>query len=218
MSITNMLRGTQRESGSRFYGVVVGVVTSIDDPESQGRIKVSFPWLAADDESHWARLCQMMAGNDRGSWFIPEVGDEVLCAFEHGDVNHPFVIGSLYNGQDAPPSENSHSTNNDIRMIKSRNGHIIKFDDASGGGSIEIVSSGGNKVFIDAGGDITVEGANINIKGSQDVNIEGQNVNIKADMKLACEGSTGFSLKTTAMGEVNATGTLTVKGAMVNIN
>lgn len=218
MSITNMLRGTQRESGSKFYGVVVGLVTDINDPEAQGRIKVSFPWLAAEDESHWARLCQMMAGNDRGSWFIPEVSDEVLCAFEHGDINHPYVLGSLFNGQDAPPAENSHSTDNNIRMIKSREGHIIKFDDTAGGGSITLISSAGNKVFIDSSGDITVEGANITIKGSQDVNIEGQNVNIKAKVKLACEAMSGFTLKSNASGEINASAPLTIKGAVVNIN
>ncbi|HEV8320835.1 MAG TPA: phage baseplate assembly protein V, partial [Myxococcota bacterium] len=87
-----------------YTSVVIGVCTNNKDPEGLGRIKVKFPWLEASEESHWARVCQFMTGGGRGMWIIPEVDDEVLVAFEHGDVHFPYVLGSLWNGVDRPPS------------------------------------------------------------------------------------------------------------------
>ena len=65
----------------------MGLVTNNKDPEKLGRVKVKFPWMTNDEESHWARIATMDAGKDRGSWWIPEINDEVLCVFEHGDVD-----------------------------------------------------------------------------------------------------------------------------------
>ena len=87
----------------RFYGVVIGVVTNNHDPRSLGRIKVKFPWLSADNESNWARVASLMAGKGRGALFLPEVDDEVLVMFEHGYMEHPYVVGALWNGKDTPP-------------------------------------------------------------------------------------------------------------------
>src|SRR5262245_10644139 len=84
-------------------GVAVGVVTQNRDPESLGRVKVKFPWRENPDESHWARIAAPMAGVNRGTWFLPEVGDEVLVAFEAQNVEHPYLLGALWNGQDNPP-------------------------------------------------------------------------------------------------------------------
>ena len=86
----------------RFFGVVVGVVTNNQDPDGMHRVKVHFPWLSDDVESNWARVAAPMAGGNRGVYFLPEVDDEVLVAFEHGKVDHPYVIGSLWNQQDRP--------------------------------------------------------------------------------------------------------------------
>ncbi len=83
--------------------MVIGVVTAVDDPESLGRVKVKFPWLADDYESWWARVAQLGAGPDRGAVWLPEVNDEVLVAFEHGDTRRPYVVGGLCNGVDNPP-------------------------------------------------------------------------------------------------------------------
>ena len=74
------------DGADRFHGVVVGVVTNNQDPDGMHRVKVRFPWLSGEDESHWARVAAAMAGNDRGAYFLPEVDDEVLVAFEHGDL------------------------------------------------------------------------------------------------------------------------------------
>ena len=93
--------GTNGNNGPA--GVVMGIVTNNNDPQGQFRVKVKFPWLSADEESHWARVAMPMAGKDRGLMLMPEVDDEVLVMFEQGDVNHPYVIGSIWNGSDTPP-------------------------------------------------------------------------------------------------------------------
>jgi uncharacterized protein involved in type VI secretion and phage assembly len=127
-----------------MYGAVVGVVSSIDDPDKQGRVRVQFPWLKEDLESRWARLVSFMAGGDRGAVFRPEVGDEVLVLFEHGDLRFPYVLGGLWNGKDAMPSERGGDSGNDVRLIKSRSGHTIVFDDTSGGEKITVSDKSGN--------------------------------------------------------------------------
>ena len=102
---------TLAEASGRIYGVVVGIVTANQgDPDGLGRVKVRFPWLASDAESAWARIATLMAGNKRGSFFLPEVEDEVLVAFEHGDLRYPYILGALWNGKDKPPDTNKTST------------------------------------------------------------------------------------------------------------
>jgi uncharacterized protein involved in type VI secretion and phage assembly len=92
--------------GGRWYGVCPAQVTDIKDPDNQGRVQVALPWSpdsGSERYTAWARLATLMAGNNRGSWWIPDVDDEVLVAFEHGDVRRPYVVGALWNGSDAPP-------------------------------------------------------------------------------------------------------------------
>ena len=132
----------------RIFGVVVGIVTNNQDPEGMGRVKVNFPWLSADDESYWARVAAPMAGNNRGAWFLPEVNDEVLVAFEHGDVRAPYVLGALWNGQDAPPRNNSDGKNNE-RVIRSRSGHELVFNDDSQGAHVQIKTNAGHLFVLD---------------------------------------------------------------------
>ena len=85
--------------GPADHGMVVGDVTTNDDPDKLGRVKLMFPWLSDDYESDWARLVQLGAGPDSGAVFLPEVNDEVLVAFEFGDVRRPYVLGGLFNGR-----------------------------------------------------------------------------------------------------------------------
>jgi uncharacterized protein involved in type VI secretion and phage assembly len=88
---------------STINGVVIGVVTNVADPQGQIRVRVHFPWMDDAQETDWIRIATMMAGGGRGSMFMPEVQDEVLVGFEHGDTRFPYVVGFLWNGQDAPP-------------------------------------------------------------------------------------------------------------------
>lgn len=135
---------------AKINGVVVGVVKS--KPDNLGCIDVNFPWLSDSNKSYKARVATLMAGPDRGSWFMPELEDEVLVAFEHGEVDHPYIIGFLWNGKDKPPR-----TDPKVRLIRSVNGHEIEIYDP--------VVSGGDKGYIrikDAHGNI-IELANARI-------------------------------------------------------
>lgn len=129
---------------NRVHGVVVGIVIDNNDPEKMYRVKVKFPWVSESDSSltnatdpqdfpsTWARVATLMAGPDRGAFWLPEVGDEVLVAFEHGDLRRPFVIGSLWNKVD-PPIHDGEGGANNFRTFFSRSGHVIQFlDDAKG--------------------------------------------------------------------------------------
>jgi uncharacterized protein involved in type VI secretion and phage assembly len=198
---------------ARLYGVTVGVVTNNQDPDGQGRIKVKLPWLSKDVESHWARVVTPMAGNDRGVYFLPEVDDEVLVAFEHGSPEFPYVLGALWNGKDAPPEINDDGNNN-MRTIKSRSGHIVRLDDTDGSEKIEIVDGSGansvvistadNSITITADADITIE------SGSGKLILSGNGVEIKSQANVKVEAGTNM--------DIEASGQLNIKGSTVNIN
>lgn len=133
------------------FGVYPGLVIDVVDPSNQGRVRVRFPW-ALDPEGGefeaWARLATLMAGPNRGSWFIPDIGDEVLVTFEAGNPAHPYVIGSLWNGQDAPPGSMDGSGDNNRRLICSRSGLQLIFNDAHGQESLELHSANGQKLIL----------------------------------------------------------------------
>ncbi|MCP4804187.1 MAG: phage tail protein [Proteobacteria bacterium] len=148
-----MARVTDRHGrpvGARMPGVVEALVVDNRDPGGMGRIKVKFPTLPGMPESTWARLNMPMAGRDRGWMTIPEIDDEVLVSFMHGDIQHAVIVGSLYNGVDTPPYANEDGENN-LRVFKSRSGHKVTFDDTDGGESIEIITNNGAiRILMDA--------------------------------------------------------------------
>ncbi len=212
MSITAILEQSRRPD-SRINGVVVGVVTDNKDPDKLGRVKVKIPRLSADDESNWARVISFMGGKQMGGFFLPEVNDEVLVAFEYGDINIPYVIGSLWNGKDTPPLTNDDGKNN-FRIIKSRSGHVIRLDDTDGQEKIEIVDkSENNKIIIDT------KEKKISINSDKDIEISAPNgkVTIKAnDFEVKTQAST--KIEASSSMDLKASGTTTIKGATVNIN
>lgn len=204
----------ERESyAKRISGVVVGVVTNNQDPDGLGRVKVTFPWLSDNEESFWARVAAPMAGNDRGLYFLPEVQDEVLVAFEHGDPGFPYVLGALWNGKDKPPANNGDGKN-DIRTIKSRSGHVIQLDDSSDAGKIEIIdSSGKNKIIIDTANN------KIEITSSTDIILSATGGTIKLNaQKIEINSSADTKVVAEAGMDIKASGVMNIKGAMVNIN
>jgi uncharacterized protein involved in type VI secretion and phage assembly len=143
------------DTQQHIYGVVIGLVRNTDDPLKQGRIRVHFPWLADDHITDWIRIATPMSGNDRGVCFMPELEDEALVAFEHGNPRRPIVIGFLWNGKDAPPMVDVQE-----RRIKSKNGHTIRFIDGTPSGA-----SKGALVFQDGNGNtITMSNGKIRIK------------------------------------------------------
>ena len=197
-------------------GLVVGIVTDNNDPDSLGRVKVKYPWLAPDQASDWARVVSVGGGADRGISFLPEVNDEVLVGFEQGDIHYPYIIGGLWSGEDKPAiTANDAVSSGKVqkRMIRTRVGHKITFDDTDGAGGIEILDKNQNSIKIDTGSDtlkIKVKGK-VTIEAQSDVTIE-----TKAKCNLTATGSVeikGMSAKLDGGG-----GTVTVKGTMVNIN
>jgi uncharacterized protein involved in type VI secretion and phage assembly len=153
--------------GGRWYGVVPALVTDIKDPDGQGRVKVKLPWspdgAGGQGYDAWARLATLMGGGNRGSWFVPDVNDEVLVAFEHGDARRPYVLGGLWNGKDKPPERMDGAGRNDKKVIRSRNGVKATFDDEQGQEKLLLETPGGQKLTLkDGPGSVLLEDSNGN--------------------------------------------------------
>lgn len=133
-------------------GAVIAVVSNVNDPDRLGRIKVRYPWLMNDSESPWARIVSFMAGPGRGAVFRPDVGDEVLVLFDHGDMRFPYVLGGLWNGRDEMPKERGSDSDNAVRLIKSRSGHQILLDDSVGAEKVTIIDKAGNTIELSSAG------------------------------------------------------------------
>jgi uncharacterized protein involved in type VI secretion and phage assembly len=215
MNLYDLISGTseQEANARRISGVVVGLVTNNQDPDGLGRVKVKFPWLSDVDESDWARVAAPMAGSSRGFYFLPEVDDEVLVAFEHGDVRFPYVLGALWNGKDSPPATNGDGKNN-VRVIQSRSGHVIKLNDEDGKETVEIIDkSQKNSIVIDTAKNT------ITITSDQDITLSASKGTIKLDAQnVEIKSSAATKLEAGSTMDVKASGTMTVKGATVNIN
>ena len=120
---------TAEGESSKVFEPLIGVVTDNKDPSKLGRVKVKLPILSEQEITYWIPIVMPGAGKNRGWFFIPEPEDEVLVLFEHGDLNRGMIIGSLWNGKDAPPADNKNGKN-EQRMIKSRQGSKVTFDDS----------------------------------------------------------------------------------------
>lgn len=154
---------------SKINGMVIGLVTNVSDPLQLNRVKLHFPWQDDGHETDWVRIATMMAGGGRGSMFMPEVNDEVLVAFEHGDPRFPYVIGFLWNGQDLPPGQDVRD-----RKIVSKNGHQIRFLD-----STPTAGSLGALVIEDAHGNtITMSNGQIHVKSTSVLALEGATITL----------------------------------------
>ena len=193
--------------GGRWYGVYPALVSDIKDPDNQGRVKVTLPWSADADGAQydvWARLATMMAGDNRGSWFIPDVHDEVLVAFEAGDARRPYVLGMLWNGSDSPPETMDGSGKNNKKVIRSRNGVKLTLDDQDGQESFIVETPGGQSVtlrdgpgsveIVDSNGNsVKLETAGITVTASAKVTVNASMVAISASLVTVDAGMARFS-------------------------
>jgi phage baseplate assembly protein V len=197
------------DDSDRWYGVVPCIVVSSDDPNQLGRVQIKLPHMSDDTAGPWARVVALMAGNDRGTFFLPEQGDEVLVAFENGDPSRPYILGGLWNSSDAPPD-----TKKDKRIIKSHSGHIIRLDDTDGSEKVEIIDkTGNNSITFDTSSNT------ITIASAKDVSINAPQGTITLSAQTISIASSGDT-KVTPSGSLTlqASGTTTVKGATVDIN
>lgn len=217
MSILDVLQNQKAEEETSIKGVAVAVVTNNQDPRGEGRVKITYPWRNSEDESFWARRATAMAGSEIGNYFLPEVGDEVLVAFENGNIDYPYVLGSLWSSQMPPPEGNDDGENN-IRKLKSRNGHEFIMDDTNQNETLEIRSKSGHKiVFSDAPGGEKIEIIDRTENNSISFDSNQNAIAIKSSMKLSIE-SNMIEIKAGGTMSLEATGNLTIKGAMVMIN
>lgn len=210
-----MSLGETSRDGS-LIGVHVAIVRDNEDPQGLGRVKLEYPWRESAAESSWARIAVPMAGHERGTFFLPEPGDEVLVAFPNGDVDHPYVLGALWNGEDAPPADNQDG-NNDIRRITSRNGHELTFDDAEDGGAIVIETDAGHRITLDdqdGAESITIEDT-----GGNEIALDGasRNLSVSSDGTISIEAS-AIELDSATNIDIDAGGVLTLNGAIIQLN
>jgi uncharacterized protein involved in type VI secretion and phage assembly len=193
--------------GGRFYGVYAALVSDIKDPAGQGRVKVKLPWspdTGGAAYETWARMATLMGGANRGTWFIPDVNDEVLILFEGGDPRRPYVIGGLWNGKDSPPETMDGAGANYRKVIRSRNGVKVTLDDQSGQEQLILETPGGQKVTMkDGPGSIDISDSNgnsvklepggITVNASAKVTINASAVEISAGMVTVNAGMSKFS-------------------------
>jgi len=213
-----------RKKANRINGVVVAKVCDTKDPDKLARVKVFYPWMDENTQSDWVRVASFMAGKARGAVFLPDVDDEVLVAFEHGNVERPYIIGALYSSVDTPPETNADGKNN-IKILKSReghtiticddpqklkveikskSGHTITLDDKTGGEKITIIDkAGSNKITIDSVGNA------ISIESQLELKLKATNITVEATAQLNLKG---------AMIKAEASGITEVKGSLVKIN
>ena len=231
-SLGALLAGRRSLPDSRVPGVVPAIVTNNDDPDGWGRVKVKYPVFGDDIESDWVRIATPMAGPERGFYWLPEVNDEVLVTFEFSDVRRPYIIGALWNGQDAPPEQIGNVVSGgqvQQRIIKTRDGHLIILEDTPGEPAIRIIDKTGNnqmliesndnKITLQAAGDIVLEAkGKVMVKGQAGVEIDSQ-AHFKAQSQSNAEIKTTASLTVHgATAEVSADGPMTVKGSIVKLN
>jgi len=203
---------TTVEAGGHAKGVAVAIVRENKDSTGLGRVKVSFPWHSQPQESYWARVVTPMAGKNRGVYFIPEVNDEVLVGFERGDVRFPYVIGSVWNGQDQSPATNSDGKN-DVRMIHSRGDHKITFNDNSATPLVQVELSDGKRLTLNKDG-IEIDDHNGNKVTIQST---GGSITVQAATSLSLKAPQ-ISIESSGTMTVKSGGTLTVQGSLVSIN
>lgn len=193
--------------GGRWYGVFPALVSDVKDPDGQGRVKITLPWSpdsAGGRYETWARLATLMGGNNRGSWFVPDVNDEVLVTFEGGDPRRPYVIGGLWNGSDAPPESMDGAGNNFKKVLRSRNGVQVTLDDKDGQEQMILETPGGQKItlkdgpgaveIVDSNGNsIKMEATGITITASAKVTVNASMVEVSAGMVKVDAGMSKFS-------------------------
>ncbi len=211
------------------------------DPNGMGRIKVCFPWQETQDENietPWLRIANPYAGQEKGFFFIPEVGEEVLVGFESGNVDKPYVLGGMYHGHHKTP-EGWRSDKNDIKAIRTRSGHTVEFVDKEGGEEVRIydgeegnhqyaitLASHDGSVTLEARGDMVIKAENIRISANQNIELEASDISQKANQsfgliaatKMSLDGGAQMEQKASASFSVDGGGQLRQKASIIKIN
>jgi uncharacterized protein involved in type VI secretion and phage assembly len=212
---------TASTADAKQFGVEIGIVTNVKDPDKLGRIKVCFPRLPGKPESDWCRVAQPAAGAGRGFYWLPHVNDEVLVAFERGEAHRPYVIGSLWNGKDKP-MKNAYVDENTTVMIQTKSGHQVTLDDKSGQEKIVIADKSGKRTltFDVKQKKLSIEDSegDIEIKAKKKILLQCENLEIKTDKSGKIDIGSTFDLNVKDKASFKAGPQLNIKASRVNIN
>ena len=209
-----------RPISGQMPGLVEGIVVDNVDPDKMGRVKVKFPLLPETPESFWARLVMPMAGANRGWMTIPEIEDEVLVSFVHGDINNAIVIGSLYNGKDTPPYANEDEENN-LRVFQSRSGHRLTFDDTEGEERIELILHNEEiRLIWDSANKIlsVYSGKDIIIESGETISMKCKDFILEASNSISINSGSTMDVSTGSDFALDGGGQLTLNADMTYIN
>ncbi len=209
-----------RPVSGQMPGLVEGIVVDNVDPEKLGRVKVKFPTLPETPESTWARLAMPMAGRERGWMTIPEIEDEVLVSFVHGNHDDAVVVGSLYNGVDTPPYANEDGDNN-LRVFQSRSGHRFTFDDTKGEERMELISHNEEiRIIWDAKAKVisVYSGKDIIVEAKETISWKCKDFIVDASNSVSVKAGATMELKAGSKATVDGGGSLVLTGAMTKIN
>lgn len=215
-------------------GMTTAIVSSITDPENLGRVQLKFPWLDETYVSGWSRVLQIGSGSGWGNLWMPEVNSEVLVAFDRGDINYPYVLGGVYNGQDAlsPQASGYVDTGSGAftkRLLQSRTKHTLLLDDTDSAPqillqtgdtnhSLTFAQSGQGTVTLKSNGDITVQGQNITITAEQNLQLEGQSQLSLKSPQIQISADAELQIASQGTAELSASATLDISGSMTSIN
>ncbi len=223
-SIYELLESATRiatTDAANVFGVEIAIVTNVQDPEKQGRVKVCFPRLSGLPESSWARVAQPAAGAGRGFYWIPEVSDEVLVMFECGQANRPYVVGCLWNGKDKP-MQDAYADDNSIRMIQTKSGHQIVLSDKAGEEKITISDKSGKRVltFDVKAKKLLIEGkdGSVELRAKKKIVLDCEDIEIKTKKTGKFNVGSAFDLKVAKTARFEAGGVLNIKATKVDIN
>lgn len=194
---------------SREHGLVVGIVTDLEDPLGEGRIKIRIPVINTSDEGVWARLATLDAGKERGTFFLPELDDEMIVGFVQGDVSHPVILGMLHSS--AKPAPLTAANANDEKGYVSREKMKMIFNDKEK--SLKIETPAGKKVTIsEQDALIRIEDENGN-----KITMDQAGITVEAAATLTLKGGSALKIEAPSV-SLNGSGTTEIKGGMVKIN
>ncbi len=212
---------TASTADAKQFGVEIGIVTNVKDPDQLGRVKVCFPRLPGKPESDWCRVVQPAAGAGRGFYWLPHVNDEVLVAFERGEAHRPYVVGSLWNGKDKP-MKTAYADENTTVMIQTKAGHQIMLDDKSGQEKIVIADKSGNRtITFDVTNKkflIEAKEGDVEIHAEKKIVLECEDLEIKTKKTGKIDIGTTFDLNVSDKANIKAGPQLNIKASRVNIN
>ena len=206
--LTTLAPQKQLEPGQTL---LVGIVTDNEDPEGWGRVKVKFPTLTEEHASNWARVVAIGEGKERGFDCLPEINDEVLVAFEQGDIHRPYILGAVWNGKDKTPNPVKDAVVDGkvrLRTFKTRVGHKIQFVEEDKGSSKKgacIETAGGHKILIND----SEKFVEIKTSGGQKFRLDDS----KESVEIETSGGQNLKLDDSGGVSINSKGGISIQGA-----